>query len=392
MAKFTKFQENKHYFVISVYAVMSAIVLFIAYQIILHINTILLSIGAFLSSLLSALSPLIIGLIIAFLIGPLVKLVDQKIITRIFNKLHDDPIKAAKKETRIHTLSILLTFLIILAALGAIIYTLAVLIVGQLVFSSVSQMTQSIIDYFLKYEQVLRDLIDKIPGSGFDIKLKDAGTLIINWISHSFNTGSIMNFMLNLGGSFLKLFLGIMVSLYLLLDAAFFKRLWQKILSILLPSDKIVKVNDTLIEVNTVIGQFLRGALLDALIVAILASIGLSILGLDFAVFIGFFAGLANVIPYFGPYLGMIPAILVALLTGGPTQALLAILVLFIIQQLDGSIIAPKIMGTSTGLSPVFILVAVILGGYYWGILGMLLAVPTAAIIRLFLGKKFGAV
>lgn len=392
MANFTKFQENKHYFVISVYAVISAIVLFIAYQIILHINTILLSVGALLSTLLSALSPLIIGLIIAFLIGPLVKLVDQKIITRIFNKLHDDPIKAAKKEKRIHTLSILLTFLIILAALGAIVYTLAVLIVGQLVFSSVSQMTQSIIDYFLKYEQVLRDLIDKIPGSGFDVKLKDAGTMIINWISHNFNTASIMNFMLNLGGSFLKLFLGIMVSLYLLLDAAFFKRLWQKILSIFLPSGKIEKVNDTLKEVNTVIGQFLRGALLDALIVAILASIGLSILGLDFAVFIGFFAGLANVIPYFGPYLGMIPAILVALLTGGPTQALLAILVLFIIQQLDGSIIAPKIMGTSTGLSPVFILVAVILGGYYWGILGMLLAVPTAAIIKLFLGKKFGSV
>lgn len=392
MAKFNKFQENKHYFVISVYAVISAIVLFIAYQMIIHINTILVSIGALLGSLLSALSPLIIGLIIAFLIGPLVKLVDQKIITRIFHKSPGDPIKASKKEKRIHTLSILLTFLIILVALGAVIYTLAVLIVGQLVFSSVNQMTQSIIDYFLKYEQILRDLIDKIPGTGFDEKLKDAGNMIINWISNNFNTVSIMNFVLALGGSFLNLFLGIMVSLYLLLDAAFFKRLWQKILSIVLPSDTAAKVNDTLKEINTVIGQFLRGALLDALIVAILASIGLSIVGLDFAVFIGFFAGLANVIPYFGPYLGMIPAIIVALLTGGPTQALLAVLVLFIIQQLDGSIIAPKIMGTSTGLSPVFILVAVILGGYYWGIVGMLLAVPTAAIIRLFLGKRFGSI
>ena len=392
MAKLTKFRENIQYLIISVYAVISAIVLFVAYQIILHINTILQSAAAILGNLLSALSPLIIGLIIAFLIGPLVRVVDQKLIARIFHNTPADPIKAAKKEKLIHTLSILLTFLIIIAALSAIIYTLAVLIVGQLVFSSITQMTQSIIDYFIKYEQVLRDLIDKIPGTGFDEKIKDIGNIIINWISENFNTTSIMNFVLALGGSVLNLFLGLIVSLYLLLDAEFFKRLWQKILSIALPEDRIIQVNGTLKEVNTVIGQFLRGALLDGLIVAILSSIGLSIVGLDFAVFIGCFAGLANIIPYFGPYLGMVPAVIVALLTGGPTQALLAVLVLFIIQQIDGSIIAPKIMGTSTGLNPVFVLVAVILGGYYWGIVGMLLAVPTAAIIKLFLGKRFGPI
>ncbi len=392
MAKIGKFPENRQYFMVSVYVVLSAIVLFIAYQIILHISTILSTVTAILGNLMSALSPLIIGLVIAFLIGPLVRMVDGKIITKLFNRTPSDPKRAIKKEKLIRTLSILLTFLIVLAALGALIYTLAVLIVGQLVFNSLDQMTQSITDYFLKYEQVLRDLMNRLPGTGIDDRLKEVGNMIINWISSNFSTSGVMNFALGLGGGLLNLFLGVIVSIYLLLDADFFKRFWQKILTTILPESRVVQVNGTLTEVNSVIGQFIRGQLLDGLIVAILSSIGLTIVGLDFAVFIGCFAGLANVIPYFGPILGMIPAVIVALLTGGVTQALLAVLVLFVIQQFDGAVISPKVVGTSTGLNPVFVLAAVFLGGYFWGILGMLLAVPTAAILKLFLGKKFGPI
>ena len=251
---------------------------------------------------------------------------------------------------------------------------------------------QSIVDYFVKYEQILRGLVNKIPGSGFEEQIQKASNSLIAWISTHFSTASILNFFIGLGGGIINIFLGAVVSLYIMLDREYFLALWQKILSIVMSEDHSAKLNGTLKEVNIVIGQFLRGQLLDGLIIAILSSIGLSLVGLDFAVFIGCFAGIANIIPYFGPILGMIPAVIVALLTGGVTQALMVVLVLFIIQQIDGAIISPKVVGTSTGLHPVFVLVAILIAGYYWGIPGMIIAVPTAAIIKLFLFKKFGSV
>jgi predicted PurR-regulated permease PerM len=392
MAKLHSFFENKQYLIISVYVVCSITVLFIAYQVIVQFGTVAGYVVSFVGSLISALSPLFIGLIIAYLLGPMVRFIDRILLSKLFFKLTGEPGKQQKREKIIHTVSILLTFLIIIITLCLVIYTFAILIVGQLVFSSLGQMTQSIIDYFLKYEQLLRDLIEQIPGSGLEDQLQGAITALIAWISDHFSTSSILDFVLGLGGGILNIFLGAVVSLYVLLDAEFFKKLWQKCLNIMMPENRVEKVNETLGEVNVVMGQFLRGQLLDGLIIAILSSIALSIVGLDFAVFIGCFAGVANIIPYFGPILGMIPAVIVALLTGDLTQAFLVILVLLVIQQLDGAIISPKVVGTSTGLHPVFVLAAILFAGYYWGILGMLLAVPSAAIIKLFFYKRFGSV
>ena len=131
----------------------------------------------------------------------------------------------------------------------------------------------------------------------------------------------------------------------------------------------------------------MRGALLDAVFVAILSSIGLSIVGLDFAVFIGVFAGIANVIPYFGPLIGMIPAFLIGWLTSDFVHGVLAVLVLVIVQQIDSNIIYPKVVGSSTGLHPLAVLLAVSVFGYFGGIIGMILAVPIAGILQVFILK-----
>jgi predicted PurR-regulated permease PerM len=392
MSKFNPFTENKQYLLISLYVVSSIIVLFIAYQIIINFSIVTGTVLGLLGNIFSAISPLIVGLIIAYLLGPMVRFIDSILMNKLFQKLKDDSKKKFKQEKIIHTTSILITFLIVILAFCLVLYAFAVLIVGQLVFASLGQMVQSIIDYFLKYESILRDLIAKIPGSGLETQLQNATTALIDWISKHFSTTSILNFIFSLGGGILNIFLGTVVSLYVLLDAEFFKALWQKFIKLVFSEQRVIKINETLREVNVVIGQFLRGQLLDGLIIAILSSIGLSLAGLDFAVFIGCFAGIANIIPYFGPILGMIPAVIVALLTGGITQALLVVLILFIIQQIDGAIISPKVVGTSTGLHPVFVLTAILFAGYFWGIPGMIIAVPTAAIIKLFLVKRFGPV
>ena len=168
--------------------------------------------------------------------------------------------------------------------------------------------------------------------------------------------------------------------------------LWNKTTRIVLPGKVCVSLNGILGDINKVLSRFLRGQLLDALILAILSSVGLSVIGLDFAVVIGCFAGLSNIIPYFGSLIGITLAVIVGLLSGGLSKAVLAVIVLLIIQQIDGNIIYPHVVGSSTGLHPVFVLLAVIFAGHFWGITGMIVAVPTAACIRLFLVRRFGGV
>lgn len=373
---------------ICLYIILTATLVYIVYLVLGNLPMVFsFTIGIF-SNLLSALSPLLIGLILAYLISPMVEVIDQKVMSRIFFKLPSDPVKLEKRLALRRTTSILLTFLLIILSICAVIYAFAVLIVGQLVFTSLSGMITSIIEYFKQYEETIIQWAKSLPANGLDGKVQELMDTILIWFSQNFSTSAIINFITGIGGSLLNVILGSVVSVYLIKDRDYFKRLWRKTLHVLLPQKTNAMVAETLHDINGVLSLFVRGQLLDALIIAIVSSIGLSIIGLEFAVFIGVFAGMANVIPYFGPILGMIPAALIGLFTGGPIQALLAVGVLLVIQQIDGNIIYPKIVGSSVGLHPVFVLVAVTLGGFYGGIVGMLVGVPIAAILRVFIVKK----
>ena len=123
------------------------------------------------------------------------------------------------------------------------------------------------------------------------------------------------------------------------------------------------------------IGTYLRGQLLIALIVGGLSALGLMLAGVRAFLALGLIMAVFNMIPYFGPLLGAIPAVLMALTQGVDTAALAA-LALFIVQQLDGMVVAPRVMGSLTGLHPAAVLVAITLGGSLSGVLGMLLAIP----------------
>jgi predicted PurR-regulated permease PerM len=140
-------------------------------------------------------------------------------------------------------------------------------------------------------------------------------------------------------------------------------------------------------EINGILSRFVKGALIDAVFIAILSSVALYIIGIDFAVFIGVFAGISNIIPYFGPIIGMIPAFISGWCGGGPGRAVLSVIVLIIVQQIDSNIIYPKVVGTSTGLHPLTVLLAVSVFGYFGGVPAMLVAVPATGILQVFIIK-----
>ncbi|MEG0392274.1 MAG: AI-2E family transporter, partial [Anaerovoracaceae bacterium] len=255
-----------------------------------------------------------------------------------------------KREKKKRLLSVFLSYLLIMAFVVAIIYGFVALIMGQFVFASLPKMMDSVVNYFLSYEETVKSWVANIPAGVLSDKVQAIADSFLTWITNNFSTKSVVNTVTGIGGNIVNFVIGIIVSIYLVYDKDFFIGLWHKLIYLLFPQRVGTTINNSLTEVNSVVSQFVRGVLLDALIVAVLSSIGLSILGLKFAVFIGIFAGVCNVIPYFGPVLGMIPAFLIGLLTEGFWHGAFAILVLLIVQQIDCNIIYPKVVGSSTGL------------------------------------------
>lgn len=137
-------------------------------------------------------------------------------------------------------------------------------------------------------------------------------------------------------------------------------------------------------EIDQVLMNFIRGHLLVSLIVGLLTGIGLALIGLDYAVILGIVVGLADLIPYFGPILGAIPVVALALLES-KWAALYAFIVVLIVQQIEGSILVPRIIGNCVGLHPLAVVFVLLAGGELFGVLGLLLALPAAAIGRILL-------
>ncbi|MDQ7095535.1 AI-2E family transporter [Desulfosporosinus sp. PR] len=137
-------------------------------------------------------------------------------------------------------------------------------------------------------------------------------------------------------------------------------------------------------DINHTVRQFVRGDLVVAVIVGVLIGIGVKLVGMDYALLIGLICGVFDLIPYFGPVIGAVPSVLLAL-TKSPGMALKVALVILVVQQIEGNIISPKLMGDSVGLHPLWVMFALLAGGEIAGFWGMLLAVPVAAVIRVLL-------
>ncbi len=168
------------------------------------------------------------------------------------------------------------------------------------------------------------------------------------------------------------------LAFYLLRD---FKVLKRKII-MSIPKQYRLNVLSVVNEINFVCNGFIRGQLVSGMIVGLLIAAGLGIIGIKYSLFIGLLAGLFNIIPYFGPIIGAMPALVLAMVKS-PIAPIWVLVVFFIVNQLEASIIAPKIVGDRVGLHPLAIIFSVLAGGEIMGIIGMLLAVPVAAIIKI---------
>ena len=373
--------QNKGLMKYSIFIAFTAALLYILYFVIRNFQVVFQTLSLWTGSLLSAFSPLFIGLFLAYLLYPLTEWISRRVLSGPFEKI---------ATPKVRLLSILLTYLLVFGAVIAIVYAFSFLILGKFVFSGFSSLWETLIRYLADYETVIKSWVGNLEIAGLSQPLNNLADSVIRWITEHFSTSALIGFVGSVGGSILNTLLGIMVSIYLLKDKDFFLGLFNRWLGLVFKESAENRIRGTLQDVNGVVSLFIRGALLDALIVAILSAIGLSIMGLEFAVFIGAFAGIANIIPYFGPFLGMVPAFIVGAFTGGLGHGVLAVAILLGIQQIDANIIYPKVVGSTTGLHPLFVLLAVAVAGSFFGITGMILAVPTAGILQVFILKWVG--
>ena len=254
---------------------------------------------------LAALSPLLAGLIIAYLLDPVVSRFEKKMQSR--------------------GLAILFTYILSASLIVLIVYGFVVLMAGALPKGGPGAAVQLVRDYFADAVRGVNTFLGKhIPMISPEIT-EDAVAEIQNWFSRKFLLTSVINTLQSVTGALVSFFIGCVASIYLLKDKDFFISLWEKLLVLFLPQRVHGIVSEVAGQVNGVVSTFIKGALIDSIIVAFLSSIVLTLLQVKFAVVMGTLGGILNIIPYFGPFISMIPAFLAALLSGGPLHGLAAV-------------------------------------------------------------------
>jgi predicted PurR-regulated permease PerM len=175
------------------------------------------------------------------------------------------------------------------------------------------------------------------------------------------------------------------VSIYMLAESTMMKRFFAR----MVPAPRRELAMDILADVDGVIGGFVRGQLIVAAVIGLLATVALLVLHVPYAVLIGAWAGIADVIPYVGPFAGAIPAALVALFTNGWPNAVAVMVAFTIINQFEGHVLGPRVVGSTVNVTPLAVIFALLIGAHIFGLLGLIIAVPVAGIIRVLLVRLF---
>lgn len=328
---------------------------------------------------LGILKPIIYGFAIAYLLNPIVKKVDKYLIPHI-NKHFPNSKKAAQisRGTGIFVAVVLL--ISIITALCNMMLPELYKSIWNMVSTVPSQLNTAV-------DQITKMMSkDTTTGQLFTNVLMQATDFIQNWMKTDLleQVNVVMSNLtvgvINVVKELFNGIIGIIISVYVLWGKEVFSQQAKKIVYAIFKPNSANMILHLTIKSNEIFGGFIIGKIIDSVIIGILCFIGLSILKMPYTLLVSVIVGVTNVIPFFGPYIGAIPsAILITL--SNPIKGLYFLLFILILQQIDGNIIGPKIIGNSTGLSAFWVVFSILLGGGLFGIPGMILGVPTFAVL-----------
>lgn len=329
--------------------------------------------------LTAILQPIIIGIVIAYLINPIMVFFEKHLMRWIEPKMKKKA-KAKKLCRGIATLGALAVFILIIVVL-------LVMLIPQLVESiqgvatTLPSEVQHLIDKTNKYLSS-----DSEAANFVEDTLIYATNYIKDWAmndllpkSNTYLT-SITTGLINVFKVLLNIIVGLIVSVYLLFSKETFIGQFKKLNYALFKPKKANIVIQTARKSNEIFGGFISGKILDSMIIGIICYIVLLIMKMPYPVLVSVIVGVTNIIPFFGPFIGAVPSFIIIVLAN-PIQGLYFLIFVVILQQVDGNIIGPNILGDSTGLSPFWVIFSIMVGGGLFGFAGMLLGVPTFAVI-----------
>lgn len=360
---------------------VTALCVIVAAVIVYTIFNNLSGLGSVLSAINSALYPVYIGIMVAYLLSPLVNKMDQYVYIPLWQKIFKEKKTKAKSAARGCSVFTVLVFALFL------IFGLFMLVVPEIV-NSVTSLTRNLPGYYRNVVDWGNHMFRSNPKLA-DYYAQFSGNIyekLLAWLQNDLlpNSNKLLSMVtdgvVNAANVVMNLIIGLIVSIYLMGSKENFCAQLKKIMYAFFPTRKVNRALEVLGETHRIFAKFISGKIIDSLVVGVLTFIIMNIAGIPYTVLISVLIGVTNIIPFFGQYIGIIPSTILVFIAS-PSKGILFLGLIIILMQFDGNVLGPKILGDSIGLGSFWILFSILFFGSLFGLLGMICAVPVFAIM-----------
>lgn len=333
-------------------------------------------------------SPFIYGFVMAYLLSPI-----YNATVRGLYKLLG---KYFKNKQRLFSFCKLVASVVAVVCLIGAVAGLIALIVPQ-VIESLTGILKSLPQRLTQLSALFNDITSKMDNKRLAMKMSEIYAQVQTNLIELAQTkllpgmgafvGQVSTQVLLTLKTMMNVMIGVIACVYMLNSKERFQGQFKKVILATLPKEKAEAIFDFAKFTNRTFGGFINGKIIDSIIIGIICFILMKIFGFPYPILISAIIGITNVIPFFGPFIGAIPAAIIILLVS-PIHALYFLILIFILQQVDGNIIGPAILGNTTGIASFWVLFSIVIGGGLFGFIGMVLGVPVFAIIYYYFSRS----
>lgn len=378
---------NFRYILISLYVLITALLLYCGSRAIDHIPEIWGAVAGFFHWFRVVLHPLLTGFALCYLLSPVVSFFEHRLAS--FRNLVPRALRRPAKQGKPRTfrgLAVLITFVLVLLGLTLLLSLLISALTSSVQLADFNDLWRTTKELSLAISDFYQDVLHKlstlpVAGNDFTTYLQSTVSNLMSFAERFL--GSMLSSVNNMGSFFSNLLFSLIFCVYFLLDGENILRYWKRVARVLLGQRINGALSVFFSDADRAFAGYIRGQVIDALIMAVLVSVSLSIIGVRYGLIIGILTGFGNLIPYVGPFVAYGSTALICLLYGDYTRLVSALIALFVIQTLDGNVINPKLLSSSIDIHPLLVIASLLVGGAVGGVLGMLLAVPVGTLLKL---------
>lgn len=397
------YKWNKHYLGWGITAFIVIIASMLVLMTLVNIENIANGLGKF----AAVISPIIYGFIIAYLLAPIVETFEKRVFGKLFHKYgahyeeaHSDNegkyahLKVYVKNKPARICSILLTFILIVGILVGI----GVAIVPQLT-NTISMLVDNIPTYLQNLNSWIAEAFTNYPDIKDELTdvINNAGTTLRNFLTTQIlpQMGDYLSFVTNsiagIVGLIMNIIFGMVVAIYCLYSKELFAAQAKKVIYATTGIGRANKFISSVRKIHKSFGNFITGTIIDSFVVGCFTFIVTTLAGVPFSLLVSVIMGITNIIPYFGPFIGIVPCLFLIFMED-PVMCIVFTIIVLIIQNLNGNVISPRILGESTGLTSFWVIFAILVGQGIFGFWGLIIGIPLFAVIysavRTFISEK----